>query len=203
MLFRSPKSGWGNRPGKAPIRYLGRFFYSAGKAAVNVPAGAVRVEVWKGFEYRPTTLSTQVSAGKLQRVELTLEKTTAMSDAGYWSGDPHIHIQRTDANDEKRILDLLEAEDIHFGTTLAYNEPAGPYAGFMSRMDSPQLRGLGKRSILSRGSYSLLSGEEYRSRSYGHLNLFLLDEPVMTGRSAYAARRPPDRHPVASAPRDG
>ena len=90
----------------------------------------MRLEVWKGFEYRPTSLTTQVSAGRMRRVELTLEKTTAMSDAGYWSCDPHIHIQRVDDVDEKRILDLLEAEDIHFGTTLAYNEPTGHYAGF-------------------------------------------------------------------------
>jgi putative membrane-bound dehydrogenase-like protein len=189
-----PNSGWGNRQGKAPIRYLGHFFYSSGKATVGVPAGAVRVEVWKGFEYRPTTLTTQVSAGKMRRVELTLEKTTAMSDEGYWSGDPHIHIQRFDAADEKRILDLLAAEDIHFGTTLAYNDPAGPYAGFMNRMDSPQLRGMGKRSILSRGGYSVLSGEEYRSGAYGHLNLFLLDELVMPGLAYNADGWPPFGH---------
>jgi putative membrane-bound dehydrogenase-like protein len=189
-----PNSGWGNRQGKAPIRYLGHYFYSSGKATVAVPAGAVRVEVWKGFEYRPTTLTTQVSAGKMRRVELTLEKSAAMSDEGYWSGDPHIHIQRFDAADEKRILDLLAAEDIHFGTTLAYNDPPGPYAGFMNRMDSPQLRGMGKRSILSRGGYSVLSGEEYRSGAYGHLNLFLLDELVMPGLAYNADGWPPFGH---------
>ena len=48
-----PKTGKGNREGKAPIRYLGRFFYSTGDVEVAVPAGSVRIEVWKGFEYRP------------------------------------------------------------------------------------------------------------------------------------------------------
>ena len=32
-----PKTGKGNREGKAPIRYLGRFFYSSGQVAVDVP----------------------------------------------------------------------------------------------------------------------------------------------------------------------
>src|SRR5438874_11063621 len=49
-----PKAGaWGNRPEKAPYRYVGRFFYSWGDEKVAVPAGGVRVEVWKGLEYAP------------------------------------------------------------------------------------------------------------------------------------------------------
>src|SRR5262245_36861634 len=40
-----PKPGsWGNRPEKAPYRYVGRFFYTWGEATVAVPAGPVRVE---------------------------------------------------------------------------------------------------------------------------------------------------------------
>jgi putative membrane-bound dehydrogenase-like protein len=186
-----PKSGWGNRQEKAPIRYLGHYFYSNGTATVEVPAGTVRVEVWKGFEYRPATLTTQVQAGRTQTVELTLRNAVSMADVGYWSGDPHIHIQRLNESDDQRILDLLEAEDIHFGTTLAYNNPAGPYAGFMNRMEAPQLRGLGKRSILARGSYSVLSGEEYRTATYGHLNLFLLDELIMPNKAYNANNWPP------------
>ncbi len=34
-----PETGKGNRQGKAPIRYLGRFFYSSGEIDVAVPAG--------------------------------------------------------------------------------------------------------------------------------------------------------------------
>jgi putative membrane-bound dehydrogenase-like protein len=189
-----PKAGWGNRPGKAPIRYLGRFFYCDGLDSINVPPGKIRIEVWKGFEYRPIALTTFVRAGRTRTIELTLDKTASMKEHNYWSGDPHIHIQRHDEADEQRILDLLEAEDIHFGTVLAYNEPAGSYAGFMKRMDSPQFRGLGTRSILSRGDYHILSGQEYRSRSYGHLNLFLLDELVMSGESVNANNWPPYGH---------
>ena len=49
------KNVWGNRPGKAPYRYLGRFFYSRGDSRVNVPPGKVRIEVAKGFEFQPVT----------------------------------------------------------------------------------------------------------------------------------------------------
>jgi len=182
--------GWGNRPGKAPFRYFGRFFYCTGQATVDVPAGSVRIEVWKGFEYRPQTLTTQATAGRTQEIELTLTRTVPMPELGYWSGDPHIHIPREDANDERVILDLLEAEDIHFSTVLAYNEPAGSYVGSMEEMASPQLRGLGQHSILSRGDYAIVSSQEYRSGTYGHINLFMLDRLVLEGQSLNANNWP-------------
>lgn len=182
--------GWGNRPGKAPIRYFGRFFYCTGEATVDVPAGSVRIEAWKGFEYRPQTLSTQAVAGKTEEIELTLTQTVPMPEHGYWSGDPHIHIPREDDADERVILDLLEAEDIHFSTVLAYNEPPGSYVGSMDEMASPQLRGLGRSSILSRGDHAIVSAQEYRSGTYGHINLFMLDRLVLEGQSLNADNWP-------------
>ena len=121
-----PKTGKGNREGKAPIRYLGRFFYSSGEVEVAVPAGSVRVEVWKGFEYRPVAKSIEIAAGETKPVSIELERTVPMAALGYYSGDPHLHFPRRTEADDQVILDLLEAEDIHFGSILAYNEPAGP-----------------------------------------------------------------------------
>jgi putative membrane-bound dehydrogenase-like protein len=185
-----PKTGKGNRPDKAPIRYYGRFFYSAGECMVAVPPGAVRVEVWKGFEYRPQSLTTRVKAGTTHRVELALTRTLPVSDFGYQGGDAHIHIKRETEEDDQLIFDLMEAEDIRFGSILAYNEPAGPYHGVIERMDSRQLRGLGPESIRKRGGYAILSGQEYRSGKYGHLNLFLRTGLALPGQSVNADNWP-------------
>lgn len=185
-----PNAGWGNRPRCAPVRYLGRPFYTTGESAVEVPSGTVRVEVWKGFEYRPETSTLSVAAGQTRHVEIALTKTMPTADHGYWSGDPHIHFQRRDGEDQARIFDLLECEDTHFGTVLAYNEPPGPYNGLMKHLDSPQLFGLGGRSVATRGEYSIVSGQEYRSGHYGHLNLFLLDTLVLDRQSLDADRWP-------------
>jgi len=174
----TPKA-WGNRPGKAPFRYLGRFFYCDGNATVKVPAGAVRVEVWKGFEYRPSTVNVTVEHGSTREVGVKLQRALSMPEMGYWSGDPHVHIPRKEDADDRAILDLLEAEDIHFGTMIAYNEPAGRYIGRMDKLDSPQFRKLGRHSIAMRGDFSILSAQEYRSTTFGHLNLYLLDSLVM------------------------
>ncbi|HEV8002762.1 MAG TPA: hypothetical protein VGP63_22945, partial [Planctomycetaceae bacterium] len=64
LTGRWPKTGLGNREGKAPIRYLGRFFYAWGNFEVEVPPGAVRVEVWKGLEYKPQVRAGKVETGK-------------------------------------------------------------------------------------------------------------------------------------------
>ncbi len=185
-----PRVGRGNREGKGPFRYFGRFFYCRGEAVVDVPAGPVRVEAWKGIEYRPQALSTVVTAGRTHEVGLKLSPTWTMADVGYHSGDPHLHLRRETADDDELILDLLEAEDVRYGSALAYNEPAGPYAGFMERMDTPQLRGLGEKSVRRRGAYHILSGQEYRSGAYGHLNLYLRDDLVLSEKRVNADHWP-------------
>src|SRR5262245_52540888 len=119
---------WGNRAEKAPYRYIGRFFYTWGEATVPGPAGPVRVEVWKGLEYAPQTLTTLVPAGATRDVRLTLERAVPMAAHGYYAGDPHLHFPRQGERDEETTLDLLEAEDVRYGSVLGYNEPAGPYA---------------------------------------------------------------------------
>lgn len=177
------EGGWGNRIGKAPFRYIGHFFYMAGETAVRVPAGPVRVEVWKGLEHRPQVVETTVTAGGARKVEVTIPRAAPMAPEGYYAGDTHLHFPRKTAEDDRIVFDLLDAEDLRFGCCLAYNHPPGPYAGFMESMTSPQHIGIGERTLRSRGAGTILSGQEYRSRIYGHLKLYLLDDLVFPGRS--------------------
>jgi putative membrane-bound dehydrogenase-like protein len=174
-----PNRAMGNRLGKAPIRYLGRFFYSWGQSEVDVPPGPVRVEVWKGLEYRPQVVTAQIAKGETHTVETTLVNETSLAKSGYYSGDSHIHIPRQTDADDQTILDLLEAEDVHFASILAYNEPAGPYEGIMQTLATPQFRGLGSSSLRNRGDYHIFSGQEYRSATYGHLNLYFRNDLVL------------------------
>jgi putative membrane-bound dehydrogenase-like protein len=186
-----PRSGKGNRPGKGPFLYFGRSFYISGRIIVPAPAGEVRVEVWKGLAFTPARETATVRAGETTRVEIAIARPAAVSTFPYESGDSHLHFGRTSGADDEVIFDLLEAEDIQVGALLAYNEPAGPYHGIRERLDSPQLVGLGAKSERSRGRYGIVSGQEYRSRTYGHLNLFLRDDLVREGESYDADRWPP------------
>ncbi len=176
-----PETLAGNRPSKAPIRYFGHFFYSQGKFSVEVPAGPVRVEVWKGFEYRPVAASTQVEAGGNEDVSLSIARSADVAREGWYSGDPHLHFTRANDADERTIFDLLEAEDIRFGSILCFNENTSVYRGLMTEQATPQLLGLGIKSVRSRGDYQIISGQEYRNGVLGHLNLYLRDRMVLEG----------------------
>ena len=185
-----PQSGNGNRQGKAPIRYLGRFFYTTREVEVIVPAGLIRIEVWKGFEYSPISKTIEIAPGETKHETILLARTVPMAAYGYYSGDPHLHFPRRNESDNQVILDLLEAEDIHFGAVLAYNEPAGQYSGAMDSMAAPQFNGLGEPSTLRRGMTWITSGQEYRSTTYGHLNLYWCDELVLKGQKVNANNWP-------------
>jgi putative membrane-bound dehydrogenase-like protein len=187
LTGRWPRTGKGNREGKAPYRYYGRFFYCTGRVEVKVPAGPVLIDAAKGFEHGDTVKRVDVAAGRISEVTLRLDPPGQVE---YVSGDPHLHFPRRNEADDQIILDLLEAEDVHYGSILAYNEPAGPYHGLMETMDAPQLRGLGKASVARRGQYLIASGQEYRSRTYGHLNLFWRDGLVLSGQKVNADNWP-------------
>lgn len=171
--------GMGNRPSKAPIRYFGRFFYSLGEFTAEVPPGPTRIEVWKGFEATPRTCTVQVASGQTAEAEIRLGREADVSALGYYSGDPHLHFRRATDDDDSLIFDLLEAEDIRYGQVLCYNDDTSRYQGRMDTQASPQLRGMGLESHAHRGPYHLLSGQEYRSGHYGHLNLYLRPTMVL------------------------
>jgi putative membrane-bound dehydrogenase-like protein len=186
-----PNTGKGNREGKAPIRYFGRFFYASAEVELTVPCGPVRIEAWKGLEYRPVVQRVELSASPEDRVvKIELDHAVPMTSMGYYSGDPHLHFPRKTEADDQLIFDLLEAEDIHFGSVLAYNEPPGPYTGLMETMTAPQHRGLGKASARQRATTWIGSGQEYRSTTYGHLNLYWRDNLVENGRKTDADNWP-------------
>jgi putative membrane-bound dehydrogenase-like protein len=187
---KPPNVALGNRRGKAPIRYLGRFFYSWGNGEIDVPPGPVRIEVWKGLEYRPQILTVSIAKDETRSAEVKLASDPSIAKGGYFSGDSHIHIARQNETDDQTILDLLEAEDIRFASILAYNEPAGPYEGIMRTLASPQERGLGTNSLRARGDYHFLSGQEYRSSTYGHLNLYFRNDLALANKSVNANNGP-------------
>jgi putative membrane-bound dehydrogenase-like protein len=170
----------GNRTSKAPIRYFGHFFYTPGQFEVVVPKGKTRIEVWKGFEYRPEVRELDLAPGGRDETTLTIARTTPMATKGYYSGDQHLHFIRASDRDDETVFNLLEAEDIRFGMVLAYNE-TNAYPGTMPELVTPQLRGLGAKSIRKRGDYQIISGQEYRNVVFGHVLLFGRDSLVLDG----------------------
>ncbi|MBS0208970.1 MAG: CehA/McbA family metallohydrolase [Planctomycetes bacterium] len=180
----------GNRAGKGPFRYYGWFFYTAGESEVRVPTGATRVEVWRGYEYRPLVQELDVKQGATESVRLTLERGITMTDLGYYSGDVHIHLDRRNDAEEARALDLMMAEDMQYGVLLANNQDGRNYSGLMER-NLHQQRAFGLEAIKSRGNYSIAAGQEIVGGTYGHILLFLHDRLVLEGASVEPNYWPP------------
>lgn len=160
----------GNRPGKGPFRYYGWFFYSNGQSEVSVPPGKVRVEVWKGLEFRPEQVEVEAAAGKSQEVRIRLERVADLASRGWYSGDTHIHLDRKHDVDDARALDLAAAEDIRFAHILCMNDPR-TYQPLMEQQIWHQLQGMGRASERTRGIYQIASGQEYRCNTFGHICL--------------------------------
>lgn len=169
----------GNRQGKGPFRYYGWFFYTTGRFEVLVPPGQVTVEVWKGFEYAPATVRTAVTAGERSSINVELTQPVDMEGHGYYSGDTHLHLERLTPEHDERVLDLLQAEDVQYGFALCMNE-TNIYTGSMDRQTWPQ-SSIGKASVAVRGENMLLSGQEYRCGTYGHICLVGHRDLVLQG----------------------
>ncbi len=169
-LARWSLSRLGNRLGKGPFRYYGWFFYCDGNCEILVPEGETRIEVWKGFEYRPVVVTESVTANRVAQVNVPLSRTVDLAAAGWYSGDTHIHLDRRNDEEDQRALDLIASEDIRFGHILCMNDPR-TYRPVMDQQIWHQLHGLGAKSVRRRGAYQISSGQEYRCGTFGHICL--------------------------------
>jgi hypothetical protein len=111
-----------------------------------------------------------VETGKVAQLNLLLDRVIDLSKQGWYSGDTHIHLDRRTRDDDERCLDLAAAEDIRFAHILCMNDPR-TYQPLMEQQLHPQMRGMGKESVVQRGNYQIASGQEYRANTYGHICL--------------------------------
>ena len=150
----------------------GYAFYIDGDYEAQVQAGRYQLVVGRGPEYRVHTQEVEIAAHGHTRVEVELQRWINMPEQGWYSGDAHIHIERTrDAN--PGILALLSAEDIHVANLLQM--------GNLARYYFPQYA-FGEDGHYLRDNHALVSGQESpRTGHRGHtisLNISSYHDPV-------------------------
>ena len=168
--------------GPISLREIPYYFYTDGRFEVRVPPGPVSIEVRKGYEYRPAKLTLTVGNKETKDVEIPLERSIDMAALGWYSGDTHIHMERTGSNDDA-LLTVTSAKDIRYAYLLSMNstgyDPAGvKYEKFR------QAKGLGEATAAHRGPYYITSGQEYRTfrrGQLGHVTIALADGYVAAG----------------------
>ena len=153
---------------KGPIRFrkLDYYFFTDGSFSVRVPSGTCTVEVRRGYEYTPTQQTFRLKKNQTEKATIYLKRWIDMAKQGWYSGDTHIHFQRTGRNDDT-LLTLTSARDIRYAFSLSMNTKG--YALGREFESWGQAYGLGEKSIRQKGPYHLISGQEYRADSLGHV----------------------------------
>ena len=180
LTGRWPDTLAGNRPGKAADSLLWPLLLHARRVQRRSARGAVASRGLEGLRI-PARDALDVRCCRHARdVRMTIAHSVPMAAEGWYSGDLHLHFIRASDSHDDTIFDLLDAEDLHQGTILCYNE-TNLYSGAMPEQVTPQLRGLGAKSVRRRGDRQIISGQEYRNGVFGHINLFLRDTMVLAG----------------------
>lgn len=161
------------------------YFHTDGTEAVTVPAGSIRVEAVKGFEFEPQRIAVEVPSNGRASATLRLDRLVDPTERGWYSGETHahdLHGGRWGLTHE-HFFKQLRAEDLHVTHALIHR-------------DGTRLMGrwgdlTGQPHPLSTDRHILQYGEEFRG-SRGHVGLLGIDEFIMplisgTGGTAYSA----------------
>ena len=149
-------------------------FYVDGTATVIVPAGQVEILVQKGPEYRPTPVQLEAAAGQHIERTIAVERWVDMPSQGWYSADDHLHIQRPHPDLNPRIMQQMQAEDVHVANLLQMGK-------VLNFEIAPQYQ-FGPGGHYQVGNHILAAGQENpRTHYLGHTITLGAAEPVFEG----------------------
>ena len=135
------------------------FFYVDGEYRAELPAGNYQLVLSKGPEYRRIVTDLEVEAGKTSFAAFSFERWIDMPAAGWLSGDDHVHMTRTPA-DNAGISAVMQAEDVHVTNLLQMGNPYDTHFAQYA---------FGREGRYREGKHSLVSGvEDPRTAVRGH-----------------------------------
>lgn len=161
------------------------YFHTDGTAELELPAGRTTIEAVRGWEYRPKSISIDVTPGATRTATITLERLADLPARGWYSGDTHVHDlhQGFGLTHEAFFLQLL-AEDLHVTNALIH-------------MDGTRLMGrwsdlTGTPHRVSTRTHLLQYGQEFRG-GLGHIGMIGVREftlPFVGGQGGTAYAQP-------------
>lgn len=145
-------------------------FYIDGRYAAKVPAGKYDVVICKGPEYRFWRASIDVKPDETAAVIAQLERWDDLAARAWFSGDDHVHYPRTTPADDKNLLLVAQAEDLHVVNVLQMGNVANTHF----RAHSWKILASERDS-----TFVLAPGQEDPRTSYrGHAIQLHLPEPI-------------------------
>ena len=138
------------------------FILLEGRATFDLPAAEnYRLEVFRGFFYKPVVEEFSLEAEKTRRIVVKLEPIAPGRQEEWFAADGHIHLMRAKKDDDV-FLRWLQAEDLAVGNFLE-----------LQRQQHAALQyAYGREGEARLPRYAIRPGHESRSAFYGH-TLFL------------------------------
>ena len=185
-LYVEASDGKGYAPRGEPIFYFpltpnGKrdgFFVAVGETKFAVPAGRLRLTAVKGYEYRISRSTVDVTPGATPRVTLRLERWTNWNQRGWYSGENHFHANYRGSYYQRPAQSLawLKAMDLNAANMIVANAEGA----FVHDEEFFT----GEVSPLSTEERILYWGQEYRNSDplghMGFLNIKSLVPPSYT-----------------------
>jgi hypothetical protein len=149
-----------------------------GPVELALPSSARRVviHVAKGFEYRPSATTIEITSPTTRSV-IPLQRWANLAADGWFATDEHVHYDRLDRADNRDWLDMMAGDDLSHAHFMILK--GGKVPGEWGRQYA-----YGRAGEAADGERLLIPGEEYRDTAQGHLNLLGVSEviqPIMTG----------------------
>jgi hypothetical protein len=126
-------------------------YFVAQPFSISLPPGKWQLAVARGIEFEPFYEDLELSAGQALKRTVRLRRWVNMPQRGWYSGDTHVHMPRTEDWENEFLLTWARAEDVHVASILSFGDLKGTYFDQM---------GYGKLHRYQKGDYVLASGQE-------------------------------------------
>ncbi|MCC5878174.1 MAG: CehA/McbA family metallohydrolase [Candidatus Sumerlaeia bacterium] len=156
-------------PHSMPGRDGGYYWLVAESSRMALPAGNWQIRIWKGPEYRLVVEEFEVQEKSTTTLSIPMERWVNMAEAGWFSGDAHIHSQLMSDQDADRLMAWMEGADLHVGNIVRMGNYARTYF---------EQRGFGPDFRVQRGNRALVPGQEDPRFNQGHSLALNIDRPI-------------------------
>jgi hypothetical protein len=147
-------------------RVEAHYFHAHGAEEIDVPAGAVTVEILHGFERRFEQRQVTATAGQVANLAVNLDEGTwTVPDAAQWvSADVHVHMNYGGEyrNTAAHLVMQAEAENLSIVNSFLVNkEQRFPDIAYNGKQRDPA----------SKPNALVVHGQEFHTSYWGHLGL--------------------------------
>ena len=152
-----------------------KIFHTDGTFELEVPVGALTMDLVRGFEYHPAAVTAEITEGEVTSLDVHFDRLTDMNAMGWYSGSTHMHMNYGGNlhNTLENLLLMSEGEDQDVANELVANKDNRvlDYQYFVPGGDAHPV---------SKPDRLVIVGQEYRPPFYGHVFLLGLKEHLLS-----------------------